>query len=195
MQATAGELNNPVSPPWRGLAVPLTEIRAYCRALYLRENANLDWTDIGPKVKKLMDERIDASVRKLMEPVSVLDEDFEEKIAGLPSDEARASVMEHAIRAHINTRLPDNPVFFEKLSEKLERIIQDLRNHLIDAAEAAQREAAVKRQFHAEDHNATEHGLSPVSFAIYELIRRPAARLGPDHNIGFEEGASSTKSL
>ena len=180
MQATAGELNNPVSSPWRGLAVPLTEIRAYCRALYLRENANLDWTDIGAKVKKLM------------EPVSVLDEDFEEKIAGLPSDEARASVMEHAIRAHINTRLPDNPVFFKKLSEKLERIIQDLRNHLIDAAEAAQREAAVKRQFHAEDHNATEHGLSPVSFAIYELIRRPAAGLGPDHNIGFEEGASTT---
>ena len=127
----------------------LTEIRAYSRALYLREDANLDWTDIGAKVKKLMDERIDASVRKLMEPVSVLDEDFEEKIAGLPHDEARASVMEHSIRAYINTRLADNPVFFEKLSEQLERIIQDLRNHLIDAAEAARRAAEVKHQFHS----------------------------------------------
>jgi type I restriction enzyme R subunit len=118
-----------------------------------------------------MDERIDASVRKLMEPVSVLDEDFEEKVAALPHDESRASVMEHALRAYINTRLADNPVFFEKLSEQLERIIRDLHNQVIDAAEAARRAAEVKRQLHAEDDIAAEHGLSPVSFAIYELIR------------------------
>ena len=116
---------NPRALPYADRLARLTEIRAYCRALYLRENANLDWTDIGAKVKKLMDERIDASVRKLMGPVSVMDQDFEEKIAGLPHAEARASVMEHAIRAYINTRLADNPVFFEKLSEQLERIIQD----------------------------------------------------------------------
>ncbi len=149
----------------------LTEIRAYVRAHYLQENPNLDWTDIEAKVKKLVDERISADVRKLMEPVSVLDEDFEEKIAGLPHDEARASVMEHAIRAYINTRLADNPVFFEKLSEQLERIIRDLRNQVIDAAEAARREDEVRRQFRAEEDIAAEHGLSPVSFAIFELIR------------------------
>ena len=91
--------------------------------------------------------------------------------------------MEHAIRAHINTRLPDNPVFFEKLSEKLERIIQDLRNHLIDAAEAAQREAAVKRQFHAEDDDATEHGLS-AGFLRHIRTDPPAGSrtgAGPQH--------------
>ena len=149
----------------------LTEIRAYVRAHYLQENPNLDWTDIGAKVKKLVDERISADVRKLMEPVSVLDEDFEEKVASLPHDEARASVMEHAIRAYISTRLADNPVFFEKLSEQLERIIRDLRNQVIDAAEAARMEDEVRRQFHAEEDIAAEHGLSTVSFAIFELIR------------------------
>ena len=149
----------------------LTEIRAYVRAHYLQENPNLDWTDIGAKVKKLVDERISADVRKLMEPVSVLDEDFEEKVASLPHDEARASVMEHAIRAYISTRLADNPVFFEKLSEQLERIIRDLRNQVIDAAEAARMEDEVRRQFRAEEDIAAEHGLSTVSFAIFELIR------------------------
>ena len=106
-----------------------------------------------------------------MEPVSVLDEDFEEKVASLPHDEARASVMEHAIRAYISTRLADNPVFFEKLSEQLERIIRDLRNQVIDAAEAARMEDEVRHQFRAEEDIAAEHGLSPVSFAIFELIR------------------------
>ena len=110
-----------------------------------------------------------------MEPVSVLDEDFEEKVASLPHDEARASVMEHAIRAYINTRMADNPTFFEKLSEQLERIIRDLRNNLIDSAEAARRSDEVRRQLQAEEDIATQHGLSPVSFAIYELIRNGAA--------------------
>ena len=162
---------NPKALPYVARLARLTEIRAYVRAVYLRENANLDWTDIGAKVKKLVDERISADVRKLMEPVSVLDEDFEEKVASLPHDEARASVMEHAIRAYISTRLADNPAFFEKLSEQLERIIRDLRNQVIEAAEAARREDEVRRQFRAEEDIAAEHGLSPVSFAIFELIR------------------------
>ena len=105
----------------------LTEIRAYVRAHFLRENADVDWTEIGAKVKRLVDERISAQVRELMRPVSILDQDFEQKIAALPHDEARASVMEHAIRAQIHEGLAANPAFFEKLSEQLERIIQDLR--------------------------------------------------------------------
>ena len=106
----------------------LTEIRAYVRAHFLRENADVDWTEIGAKVKRLVDERISAQVRELMRPVSILDQDFDQKIAALPHDEARASIMEHAIRAQIHEGLSANPVFFEKLSEQLSRIIEDLRN-------------------------------------------------------------------
>ena len=148
----------------------LTAIRAWVRAQYLREDAHMDWTDIGAKVKKLIDERIDANVCRLMKPVSVLDDDFDEKIASLPHDEARAFMMEHAIRAYINERLADNPTFFEKLSEQRERIIQDLRNRVIDAAEAARRAAAIKGQIETEEDIAAALGLSAVSFAIYELL-------------------------
>ena len=61
----------------------LTEIRAYVRAHFLRENADVDWTEIGAKVKRLVDERISAQVRELMRPVSILDQDFDQKIASL----------------------------------------------------------------------------------------------------------------
>ena len=173
-------LPDPRALPYVDRLARLTEIRAYTRAQYLRENANLDWTDIGAKVKKLIDDRIDADVRKLMEPVSVLDEDFEEKVASLPHDEARASVMEHAIRAYINTRLADNPAFFEKLSEQLERIIRDLRDHVIDSAEAMRQAELLKRQLHTEEDIAAEHGLSQVSFAIFELIRTREGDADPE---------------
>ena len=148
----------------------LTEIRAYVRAHFLRENADVDWTEIGAKVKKLVDERISAQVKELMRPVSILDQDFDQKIAALPHDEARASMMEHAIRAQIHEGLDANPAFYEKLSEQLSRIINDLRNRLIDSAEACRHYAAIWHLIRREADIAAEHGLTPVSFAIYELL-------------------------
>ena len=111
-------------------------------------------------MKKLIDERIGAEVRPLMKPVSILDSDFDQKVAGLPHDEARASIMEHAIRAQIHERLAENPVFFERLSVQLSRIIADLRNQVIDSAEASKRLAALNHQVKSEADIAAEHGLS-----------------------------------
>ena len=148
----------------------LTEIRAYARAQFLREDAEVDWTEIGAKVKKLVDERISAQVRQMMKPLSILDQDFEQKIASLPHDEARASVMEHAIRAQIHERLAENPVFYERLSERLTRIIQDLRNRLIETAEACRRMTALRHDVQRMADIAAQHGMTTVSFAIYQLL-------------------------
>ncbi len=163
-------LPDPRALPYVDRLARLTGIRAYARAQFLRENADVDWTEIGAKVKRLVDERIGAEVRVLMKPVSILDSDFDQKVAELPHDEARASVMEHAIRAQIHERIAENPVYFERLSTQLSRIIHDLRNRLIDSAEACLRLAVLSDQVRSEDDIAAEHGLSPVSFAIYQLL-------------------------
>ena len=165
----------------------LTGIRAYVRAQFLREDADADWTEIGAKVKRLVDQRISAQVRELMQPVSILDRDFDQKIAALPHDESRASIMEHAIRAQIHERLADNPVYFERLSAQLARIIDDLRNKLIDAATASRRYAELRRLIRSEADIAAEHGLSSVSFAIYGLLdNRPEE---PKTAVGEEPAA------
>ena len=180
-------LPNPRALDYTDRLARLTEIRAYVRAQFLREDANVDWTEIGAKVKKLVDERISANVRELMKPVSILDQDFEQKIAALPHDESRASIMEHAIRAQIHDRLADNPVFFEKLSAQLARIIEDLRNRLIDSAEACRRLALLRHHAQSEADIAAEHGLSPMSFAIYELLDGRSDEPATDSAIGEEQ--------
>ena len=152
----------------------LTLIRSYTRAHFLREDADDNWTDIGAKVKQLIDQRISAEVRQMMQPVSILDQDFEEKVAHLPHAEARASVMEHAIRAQIHERLDQNPVFYERLSQRLARIIEQMRSNLIDTAEAYRQMAEVQKEVHGEANVAARHGLSPVSLAIYEILRGPS---------------------
>ena len=171
----------------------LTEIRAYVRAQFLREDADVDWTEIGAKVKKLVDERISAQVRQMMKPISILDQNFEQKIAALPHDEARASVMEHAIRAQIHEKLAENPVFYERLSERLARIIQDLRNRLIETTEACRRMAALRHEVRSMADIAAQHGLSPVSFAIYQLLDEFPSKRPLKSGVGEEQRSYRTE--
>ena len=82
--------------------------------------------------------------------------------------------MEHAIRAQIHERLEQNPVFYERLSQRLARIIEQMRSKLIDAAEAHRQMAELQREVHSEANVATRHGLSPLSLAIYGILGGPS---------------------
>ncbi|HVC34483.1 MAG TPA: type I restriction enzyme endonuclease domain-containing protein, partial [Chloroflexota bacterium] len=163
-------LPDPKALPYVGRLARLTQIRAYARATFQRENTALDWDGISAKVKKLIDDRIDAAVVEMMQPLSILDEEFEAKIATLPHDEARASVMEHAIRAQIKERLTENPAFYEKLSQQLEKVIAQMRQHVIDAAAAIRELRKLQESALSIADLAAQQGLSEVSFAVYELL-------------------------
>ena len=148
----------------------LTEIRSCVRAQYLREDAQLDWTDIGAKAKKLIDDHVSAAVGELMKPLSILDRDFDRKVSAVADDRARASLMEHSVRAVINRRRGDNPVFYKKLSEQLRRIIEALRQGTLDNLEACRRIGMLGEQVRGEEDQAARLGLTPRSFAVYNLL-------------------------
>ena len=162
----------------------LKGIRAFVRAQYLRRDDAVDWADLGAKVHKLIDGSISAEVRELMAPVSILAGDFEERIAALPHDEARASVMEHAIRAEIRERLRENAAYYEKLSEKLARIIRELREQVIDAAEAVRRLGELRREMRGEADAARARGLSPLAFSIFRLLESQLPAAEPAGAVG-----------
>lgn len=162
----------------------LKGIRAFVRAQYLRRDDAVDWADLGAKVRKLIDGRISAEVRELMAPVSILAGDFEERIAALPHDEARASVMEHALRAEIRERVRENRAYYEKLSEKLARIIRELRDQVIDAAEAVRQLGELRREMRGEADGARARGLSPLAFAIFRLLEPEPPAAEPAGAVG-----------
>lgn len=111
-----------------------------------------------------------------MKPVSILDQDFAAKIGALSNNEARASVMEHAIRAQIKERLSENPAFYERLSQQLERIIAQMRQQVIDAAATVKELWKVQKQALSVADLAAQQGLSEVSFAVYELLEQRSSR-------------------
>lgn len=83
--------------------------------------------------------------------------------------------MEHAIRAQITERLAENPAFYEKLSERLERLIDEMRRNLIDAAEAIKALWTLRQEALSLADIAAQQGLSEVSFAVYALLEQTRA--------------------
>lgn len=82
------------------------------------------------KVRQLVDEHITVlDLSQKIPPVRITDLDFAAKVAGLPSARAKASEMEHAARHHIRTHLDEDPARYQKLSERLDEILERLGEH------------------------------------------------------------------
>ena len=169
--ATDRMLPDPGVLPYVIRLAQLTEIHGYVRALYLREDAGRYWTDVSAKVKRYLNEHVNTAARLLVKPLSLQDEAFDSKISELSHTQARALELEHSLRAFVREHRSDNPMFYEELSQQLERIVRDLRNRTTDVDNGVQRMIDLKSQLLREPDVAAAHGLTPVGFAIYELIQ------------------------
>ena len=96
--------------------------------------------------------------------------------------------MEHAIRAQLHERLEQNPVFYERLSQRLARIIEEMRSQLIDAVEAYRQMAELEKEVHGETTIAARHGLSPMSLAIYEILQEPSGESEEERHVREDSG-------
>jgi len=82
---------------------------------------------VGAKVRKLIDDHvISMGVNPKIPPVSLTDANFETEVSREPNDRAKASEMEHAIRAHIREHIDQDPVAYRKLSERLKDVLDQL---------------------------------------------------------------------
>jgi type I restriction enzyme, R subunit len=130
----------------------------------------------GSKVRRLIDDHVEAlGIEQKIPPISITAADFDTKVAGLHSDRARASEMEHAIRYHLREHWDEDPEHYDRLSERLEEIIEELGEQWEQLALALGDllpEVRAGRQ-------ADDSGLDPVAEApFYDLLRRELAGEG-----------------
>lgn len=79
---------------------------------------------VGRKVAKLIDEHVIAlGIDPLIPPISITDAEFTEHVNRQASPRAQASEMKHALRHHIRKHLQEDPVHYQRLSERLEEIL------------------------------------------------------------------------
>ena len=116
--------------PYRGPARRFGYLLRMVKERYKDES--LDIADAGAKVKALINEHlIDLGINPKIPPIELLSDDFIANVQkhsyGYP--EAKASEMEHAIRKHCTIHFDEDPAFYKRLSEKLEKLIQDHKDN------------------------------------------------------------------
>ncbi|MGH9429215.1 MAG: type I restriction enzyme subunit R domain-containing protein, partial [Terriglobia bacterium] len=130
---------------------------------------SLDITDAGAKVKALINEHlIDLGINPKIPPIELLSAEFMANVrkhaGGDP--EAKASEMEHAIRKHCTVHFDEDPAFYKRLSEKLEKLIQEHRNNweaLAEGYEQLRTEALAGRTESVE-------GLTKEATTFYDYV-------------------------
>ena len=76
----------------------------------------------------LLDRHVTAlDLSRKIEPVRITAPEFSDYIIGIGSDRAKASEMEHAVRFHIREHIDEDPVYYEKLSERIDEILDQLK--------------------------------------------------------------------
>lgn len=172
-------LPDPAGIPYRKDLGWLGAVRQAARARY--RDVGMDISDCGAKVKQLIADAIVArGVEVLVKEVSILTPEFDEKVEALKDPEAKASEMEHAVRAEIHVRIEEDPAFYGSLRERLEKLIQDHREARIDAAKALSLLKAMISEVRNRAGEAERLGLSETGLAILGLMRPQGEAVADD---------------
>lgn len=153
--------------PYRGPARRFGYLLRMVKERY--KDDSLDIADAGEKVKALINEHlIELGINPRILPIELLSDDF---IANVQKHsqgnlEAKASEMEHAIRKHCTVHFDEDPAFYKRLSEKLERLIQEHRDNwevLVHEYEHLRNDALAGRTDAAE-------GLTREATTFYDYV-------------------------
>jgi type I restriction enzyme R subunit len=118
-------LPRPEGLPFTRPAKKLAMIYARARTRY-REGMPVLAKSIGAKVRELIDEHVvSLGINPKIAPISITDTKFDAHVSGQKSPRAMASEMEHAARHHIKKHMAEDPVHYQKLSERLEEILRE----------------------------------------------------------------------
>ena len=95
------------------------------RAFKRYRDGHLNIAGAEAKVRRLIDEYVVAQgIDTKVPPIDILAAGFEEHVGRIRSPRAQAAEMEFAARHHIRRHFQEDPVYYQKLSQRLEAILQ-----------------------------------------------------------------------
>ena len=131
------------------------------------------------KVRWLLDQHITAlDLSSKIEPVRITAPEFAEHIGGIGSHRAKASEMEHAVRFHIREHLDEDPVYYEKLSKRVDEILDRLKERWEQIALEFQELVEEVKAGRTDEDNT---GLDPATeLPFHNLMAERVASSEPD---------------
>ncbi len=169
-------LPRPEGLPFNRDARTLAFIYARARNRY-KEGLPYLGKSVGAKVRKLIDDHVvSLGIDPKIPPISLTDAEFDRHVGGQVSSRAKASEMEHAIRYHIRKHLDEDPVHYQKLSDRLREILEEFGERWEDLVRALEGLAAEARAGRRED----ESGLDPrIQAPFFDVLREEAEKDRP----------------
>ncbi|MBL9160985.1 MAG: type I restriction endonuclease subunit R [Verrucomicrobiales bacterium] len=160
-------------------------LRRYLRQIF---SAEVDYQEYEAQMQKLIDRHVGSDeVRQLTPLVDIFDkEKFEAEVEKVATPAARADTIAHRTAKTITERMDQDPVFFERLSKVLRKVIEDYEAKRIAAAEYLKRAQSVSEEVLSHGIKNVPEPLRdrPPALAFFHTLRR--AILG-------EEGESKPK--
>ncbi len=126
----------------------------------------------GKKVRKLIDDYlISIGINTKIPPVDIVAEGFLEDLKKNKTSKSQASEMEHAIRKHCKVMLNSDPIYYKKISEKLDNILKRFQ----DNWDAQVEYMKSLREEIVQGRKVEETGLDPVRYApFYDMLKEIA---------------------
>ncbi|MFC1965954.1 type I restriction endonuclease subunit R [Chloroflexota bacterium] len=96
---------------------------------HLRDE-RLSMKGIPPKLRAITDKYLASKgIDQRIEPISILDKDFEKNVGKRNRTKTKAAEVEHAIRHHLDVELDDDPDLQASFAEALANIFEEFRNN------------------------------------------------------------------
>lgn len=170
-------LPRPEALPFCRSAKILGDIYSRAQKLY-RDGVNLLLgREIGNKVRKLIDDHIvSLGIDPKIAPIAITDAMFSEQVDKKVSSRAKASEMEHAARHHIKKHMDQDPIYYQRLSERLAEILKKFGENweqLVIALKGFTEEVTTGRK-------ADDSGLDPQTQApFFDILKQERLKDGP----------------
>lgn len=161
-------LPDPAAKPYLPHLRRFVVIKITATRRYRVDDGEFDPGAYGAKIRLLIDEHITSlGIEQQLPPIALTAANFAERVeAMIGGSRAKANEMEHALRHHITVHRGEDPARYQLLSERLEKILTELKDDW-DQQVLALRDLITEV---AEERQENPHGLSDVETRLYGLI-------------------------
>jgi type I restriction enzyme R subunit len=136
----------------------------HARAQIRFRDESINILGAGRKVRKLIEDYlVTIGIDTKIKPVDITADNFEQEVNKNKTPRSQASEMEHAIRKHCKVLLNTDPVYYRRISEKLEEILKQYKANWDEQVKYLKQLMAEIKQ----GRKADENGLDPRKHAPF----------------------------